>query len=474
MTQHPPPRSSPIWSMGCMILIAWLAVGVYRRQVPPVVTATAIVQIPTATDLGSVCRQSELADVAIQHLEAQGDVLVVLEDGIGQLKLSGELTAKKIGTTRSSLAEAEVEKSKPSRTAWELTYRTPLGDRAIPELTALITALESRFMPANSATVSVNENASVSESKSVRRHELDNQLQELTDDQAVRDIDPSRLAGLQERIRTLQRALTEAQNDRLKAEEEWRLVNDEYPRYPHLDAIAARLSPGPIQNAVLQVELQLKRSSELTRLNESEQRLSSLYGEKHPKLVEVRARFDQLLADLGGWDQVLNAAQVPVALQTTLSQILKLKQQHAADLETQLELEQSELTTWHDSNKLRSRLEGELTQLDRELANDRAAGLGASASTQFQVERSPELATRPWHADLPTLMATATLAAMVCGWCLHRFNSSAHYHVVEYRTDAEPTQLSTLPPVFASPKINLSLAQRRALRQARLQQAYAD
>ena len=475
MSAGPPTRKSPVWTLGGMVLVAWVACGIYRHQVAPLTVARAVLRVPSATDLETLCQRPEIYQAAVEILEAAGDVFVVLEQGSGQSRLSGVLTATKLTHARPSTGANPPSAAAPviSTETWELTYRTPLRDRALDELNTLISVLEQQVRPASPVSLERgDQEVSPVEQLEDERQTLRRELEQSATESASAPVDPSQWVALQERVRTLQRTLTEARNARLIVEEEWKLVEQECRLNPRLVAVASRLSPGLVQEAVLQIERQRTQSAELTRLNETEQRLENVYGDNHPKLVELRKHFEQLLSDLGGWEQVLDESHVGERLEAALGQILALRQRHEADLQTQLELEQAEFSSLNQSAEQRNRLTARLEQLDRELLETRQASPAeATSGPVLGLQRPAELSAPDWHSDIALLMSCATAVGLSLGWLLHRSGSGAQRHSTLELGSVPVTSVFT--PSTPEPAAQLNLAQRRALRQARLQHAYA-
>ena len=465
MTDESSRRRSPLWMMGCMVLVAWIACGVYRRQTPPLTVVRAVLQVPSATDLGTLSQQPDIYQAAVKQLEADGDLYINFEHQAGTPRLSGKLTATKLksGPHPATLAP------QLSTETWELSYRTPRPERALGELSALIAVLEPRVAPASAKSATDDRAAAQLGQLETKRNALQVELEKLAPEAGAAVADPIQLANLKDRVQSLQRALTESQVKRLQLEEEWRLVEQEVGLNPRLEATVAKLSAGPVQEAVLQIDRQRKLSAELKRLNDTEQRLGNVYGDKHPKLVELRQKFEQVLSDLGGWDQVLDENQVAERLRTSLEQLLALKLQHATDLETQLALEQQELAAVSQQTERRSALTTQLEQLDRELAATRpTAATGTVAGlSEFAVQQAPEVMAPHWSSHFAVLMALATAGGLIAGGLLHRLRSNPSYRESD---DSDPRATPAFTPL---PETQLDLAQRRAVRQARLQQVYA-
>ncbi len=469
MSDEIPRRRSSLWIIGCMVIIAWVACGTYRRQVPPQTTVRAVLQVPSATDLGTLCQRSETLQAAVDHLRAEGDIFITF-DKTAQPRLSGKLTANKLRTIPSAGTSGPTPAAEISTETWELSYRTPQSERALGELHAIIAVIQQLVVPASSEKSAVDERSDAQIAQLTKRQQA--LRQKLDADSAETDSSSQgaiQLATRRECVQSLQRALTESRVQRLQSEEEWRLVEQEIGLKQRLDAVAAKLSAGPIQEAVLQIDRQRKLSAELTRLNDMERRLGNVYGEKHPKLMEVRQKFEQILSDLGGWDHVLDEPHVAERLQTALAQLMHLKQQHEADLETQLELEQLELTSLTESTERRETLSSQLEQIDRELTQATQATTGtARQASAFAVQQSPEVIPQHWSDNLAFLFAVTTAGGVILGMLLHRFRSNPVYY--EPDEPHSPPSVAVYTPL---PEAQLNLAQRRAMRQARLQQAYA-
>lgn len=472
MTDEPTRQRSHLWMMGCMVLVAWVVCGIYRHQVPPLTVARAVLQVPSATDLGTLCLRPEIYQSAVQRLEAEGDIFITFEQSAGKSQLSGKLQANKVKTPPPAKGSAPTNPASPISTeTWELTYSTPRSERALGELAALVTELTPLVAPGASGTTANDDRMDTQIAElETKRQALEQEREKLSLDANAQAADPTQVAALRDRVRALQRALTDAQVLRLQSEEEWRLVEQEVGANQRLDATIAKLSAGPVQEAVLQIEKQRKLSAELTRLNETERRLGNVYGDKHPKLVELRQKFDQVLTELGGWDHVLDESHLAERVQSSLSELLKLKQQHETDLETQLELDQLELASLSQLAERRGGLTTQLEQLDQELGKLRpSASANATAGlTGFAVQQAPEILAPHWSSHLALLITAATLGGLISGRLLHRMWSNPVYLV-----DDEPTPLPATSSYVPIQETQLDLAHRRAMRQARLQQAYA-
>jgi hypothetical protein len=472
MTDEPTRQRSPLWIMGCMVLVAWVACGIYRRQVPPLTIARAVLQVPSATDLGTLCLRPEIYQSAVQRLEAEGDIFITFEQSAGKPQLSGKLLATKVKSIPPAKGSAASNSaSHVSTETWELTYSTPRAERALGELAALVTELTPLVAPGTSGTAANDDRIDAQTAElETKRQALEQERDKLSTEANTEAADPTQVAALRDRVQALQRALTDAQVLRLQSEEEWRLVEQDIEAKQRLDAIIAKLSAGPVQEAVLQIEKQRKLSAELTRLNETERRLGNVYGDKHPKLVELRQKFDQVLTELGGWDHVLDESHLAERVQSSLSELLKLKQQHETDLETQLELDQQELASLSQRAERRGDLSTQLEQLDLEIGKLRpAASASATAGlTGFGVQQAPEILAPHWSSHFALLITAATLGGLISGRLLHRMWSNPVYLV-----DDEPIPPPAAASYFPIQETQLDLAQRRAMRQARLQQAYA-
>ena len=464
MTDELPRRRHPLWFMVTLAVVACGAAGAFRYWNAPQTAARAIVQVPSATDIGTLCQQPEITTAAVAQLESEGDLYLTLEQPPGGSRLSGKLTAAKLKSATQAPGTASAE-------TWELTYRTPHPERALVELNTLVDVLAKRVTPpATSDSAAEQQLAQQVANLEAKHQTLQTELNELAADVPADRPDAATLTASRDRVQSLQRALTDAQVLRLQAEDDCRLVEQEVRNQQHLDAIATRLTAGPVQEAVLEIERQRKLSAELTRLNETERRLGMVYGDKHPKLIELRQKFDSLLDELGGWDHILDEAHVAERVQMALAQLLDLKQQHESNLQTQIELVQESVTANDQSVEQRTVLTADLQQTALDLAAARQAQQAAVAAraSHWSVPQPAELIPPNWTASLAALMAAAAASGLMLGWLLNRvtFPAANYYH-------ESPPPAPELPVIPPPPETQLDLAQRRALRQARLQQVYA-
>lgn len=470
MSELSPHKGSPVWAMLLTVVVAWTACGVYRWQVPPRVEARAVVQVPMATDLESLCRQPELLRAARHKLtEIPTDAS---EGQPGNPPLSGKLAVRKIQNdashSRAAMQHGETE-------SWEITYRTAQSDRPLDELSALLTALEQRLL----STAEPGPDTGSQELSPDRIQELEDerlkaelQLEELADhvppQPGAGELSDSEQSDLEQTGPPAQ-ALAEVQSERQRMEEEWSLVQQQLQANPELETVAAKLAPGPLKEAILQLARRRKLSLELTGLNETEHRLEGIYGGRHPKLIEVRRKFDQVLGELGGWDEVVDPRHFPETLQSTVESVIALKHQEEADLQLQTELEQEVASTTDETARQRALLTRQLESVKQELAAAKgvgSAGRGSSAAV-FATLEAPHMATNPWYFNLGVLFGLTTVCGLITGKLIHR--------AWPVSDDEDDSDLASppMPSFVPAPEAQLDLAQRRAVRQARLQQAYA-
>lgn len=473
MTNELPRRRHPLWFMLTLAVVACGAVAAYRYRHPALTTTRAIVQVPSATDIGNLCLRPEVTTAAVAQLEAAGDLYLTLEQTQNGSKLSGMLTATKLKSTAQIPGTGSNETT--SNEKWELTYRTERPERALIELTALIEVLRTQVTPAAHESTTADHQITERLTELTAKHQsLQAESQQMSGESPLDQSDASQVSAVRDRVQTLHRALAEARVLRLRAEDECRLVEQEVHSQQRLDAIATKLTQGPVQEAVLEIERQRKLSAELTRLNEAERKLGMVYGDKHPKLIELRQKFETLLTELGGWDQILDASHVVERVQSSLGQVLDLQQQHEAALQTQIELEESAVIASAEAVERRTALTAQLKQVEQELDGARKAQQAAESArtARWSVSQPAEVVDPHWTTSLAAWMAVAAAAGLGLGWVLNRAISPASGRYEERYDElpeSAPVPSATIPP----PEAQLDLAQRRALRQARLQQVYA-
>jgi hypothetical protein len=293
---------------------------------------------------------------------------------------------------------------------------------------------------------------------------------------------------IKERISALQRAVTEARVERLRTEEDVALVESGLGTQKRLQAIANQMTAGPVQEAVRHVDKQARLSNELKQINATLSKDSEIYGENHPRLVELRRRFDRMLHEVGGWENLLVEESVRDHLLVSVEQILESRREREGDLQIQIELEQSALQDRAQVESARLRDASVLKKLEAEIAATQRT-LDASNKPQagdFSRVHAPAVNSSltmlehgwPWGAVL--------IGGLAAGWFVSRISSRERQpeydHSVQLPLLTVPRVL--LPP-FASVATSgvaeagnadgqpLDLAERRAARRSRWQQTYA-
>lgn len=493
---EPAHSAARTWAVAFAVVIVWILGGVAVWKNPMPVVAEAVLQVPPGTDPETLCNHPELRQAALQQLaelkqfpEPNVSAFSGLENP--PTKLSGTISGKKSidGT-------------------WKLAYRAPNSELAVSELTALVTQLEQHLSVPN------NEKAAT------ERQKLEDRLRQLNakqagileqkrspirfPDQASSDFeseadltnagveeetsDSNESIALKERVLALQRAITEARIERLRTEEELELVEANVIAGKKLEAIANQLPAGPIQDAVRHVDRQARLSSELKQVNTTLAQDSEIYGDKHPRLIDLRRRFERLLQDVGGWEQLLAESSVRDQLMTSLEQVLELRRQRESDLQIQFELEQSELQDQTQMALSRLRTSDALKDLKAEITDTQRAlsDLNNPVATNFIVIRAPAVSSSLTVFERSWPWLAVIVVGLLFGWGVSQI--PRREKLPDYESSHE-VPLLTVPHVLLSTRVapdnnaaepvnmlaaeTLDLAQRRAARQARWQQTYA-
>ncbi len=475
MPDESPRKRSPVWAMLLTVAMAWLACAGYRWRMPPLVEARAIVQVPSATDLGTLCRRPEVLQDAVRKLEADSEEFLLLEQPVQNPQLSGTVTARKIANldlqTASSNTDGvdagtESQSVHVSTETWELSYRTHKSNRALAELSAIVAIVQQRMV----AAADNSESSPSAADSASRTAQLETDCQAA--EQALQELPPANpiiLAEGTERTEKLELDHTDAVLEHERDVDDWDLVEQEFQVHGQLATALEVLAAGPVKVAVQQLEHQRKLSQELTRLNATERRLEEVYGDRHPKLIEVRKKFDQLLTELGGWSEVIDQQHLGERLRSLRESSLAEKQDLVEDLALRLELEQSELADADQMAQQRTQLTTELEALQGELTAARESQRTTTAGLipAFTVTQPPRMADLPWFLNAGVLFGLATVCGLLAGRAIHRT-----WPVSDEPDDFEP-EAPVVPTISIAPLETLDLAQRRALRQARLKQVYA-
>lgn len=468
MSEMSPHKGSAVWAMLLTVVVAWAACGVYRWRVPPSVDVRTVVQVPAATDLESLCQHPDVLQASAHKLgDASVETSPAEQSDSG---LSGKLLVRKLSSADRP-ASSDTPTVPGETEAWELTYRTTESNGALETLSALVAVLQQRI---ESAAVELDAGSGSQSHSPARIQELDDEclkveleLEALTD-QAPPTQDVDDLADTEHSL-TPEQSLSSLRFERQRLDQEWSLVQQELQADTELGALASKLTPGPMQEIILQLDRQHQLSRELTRLNETEQRFSGIYGDRHPKLIDVRRQFDRVLTELGGWDEVLNEQHLIDQLQAEVESLIASKQQQQDDLQLQMELERENSTANGEATRQRSLLTRQLENLRQEMAAAQAAEPARTAeqAARFVTVQPPQEVSTPWVFNFGLLFGLTTVCGLIAGKLIHRGWTAS---VDEDDSDLD---LPPLPSFVPAPEAQLDLAQRRAVRQARLQQAYA-
>lgn len=465
MSETTPGPRSAFRTMLLAVLLAWSACGVYRWRVPPLVEVRATVQVPAATDLGTLCQRPEVRESAIQQFAKTAEGLVHEHPVLG-----GRVLARKLQNSIPQIAASSGERHAHAQTsveAWEISYRSHQAADARDELTAILTILQQRVHAVHEAGGSGPDPAEVAAKvETLEEQLLNNELSlDLLNDQQGEVPDPAPLATQQQRVSDLRQRLAAAEKEGDALREQGRLAEDEFAATRQLATASRILTAGPIQVAVRNLETKFQLSSELTRLNESEQRLSNVYGEKHPKLAEIHARFDQILEELGGWEEVLAEAHVGEQLHETVEAVLSEQLTRELTLSQRLDSELDVLKSLQANTQQIAERSAEQASLSKELAALRNSTAANENGTEvFTILKPPAFAELPWYLQSLVLYVLATFCGVAAGLWIHRGRVARSY-VAGDDSDIP------LPTFTATPVAHLDLAQRRAARQARLKQA---
>lgn len=477
MPADTPRKRSPIWAMLLTVSVAWSVCAGYRWHRPPLVEARATVQIPAVIDLEALCRQPDLFAQAARQLQENDPEFLLLEPATEKYQLSGAMQARKLTRGEQASVQAKPDASEPRATpsgqhasvemeTWELSYQTHHAKRAVDELTAICMVLE---MQISLAIANAEPHPSrVASPPSLKRLEEQVAATKLALQQ-LPVTDPQEATGPKEQGESLELSQTDALLEQSRDAEDWDIIAHEFQAHRQLGKALECIGPGPVFDAVQKLEQQRLDSAELTRLNATEKRLEEIYGDRHPKLIEVRKKFEHLLSQVGGWEAVIDQKQVAEQLQSLRETMLAEKKELVDDLALRLELEQSERDEAGQVAQQQAELNAQLKtaqhELDQVRAAERLAARGPVHTFQQIVE--PHLANLPWFVNAGVLFGLATLLSLFAGRSIHRAWPDA-----DEAEDTPPER--TVAPVFVSPPVaTLDLAQRRALRQARLKQAYA-
>jgi hypothetical protein len=492
---EPPPSAARTWSFVLAVVCVWIFGGLYVWRSPLPSIAEASVQVPPGTDLETLCAHPEVVQAALDKLrgiqpKSTYDAKNTLDAENSPTALSGTLSVRKIADG-----------------SWKLTYQAVDAETAVRELRALVgelerhlaapknekLALERRGLESQLAQLKLKQVEIQSGSQADESERLDNES--IIDlgandglDRAAVTAGSGESVGLKERISTLQRAATEARVERLRTEEDLALVESGLATGKRLQAIANQMTAGPVQEAVRHVDKQARLSNDLKQINATLSKDSEIYGDNHPRLVELRRRFERMLQEVGGWENLLVEASVRDHLMVSLEQILESRRERESDLQIQIELEQSalqdrarvELARSRDASILK-KLGAEIAATQRTLDESNKPPAGNFATIQVPAVNSSLTLLEhgwPWGAVL--------IGGLAAGWCVTRIppreRQPEYDHSVQLPLLTVPRVLlpqfaSVTTPSVAEVGISddqpLDLAERRAARRSRWQQTYA-
>lgn len=466
MSDETPRRVSGLLTVSLAVALSLSACAVYRWRVPAMVEMQATVQVPAATDLGTLCQRPEVKEAAGKQFVQRTDVI----DPPGSI-LGGQLFARKIRNAETQAAQSSGERSNPQRSteAWEIAYRSNQAGYITQELTALLTVLKQKVQAADESIHDKLEPHEVaSKIQGLEERLLNNELAlELLNSTQAESPDLDQVAQQRELVADLQQQQAAAAVTYQELQAQADKAEDEFNTSHNLSAAADVVSASELLEAIRDLQKQARLSTELTELNQSEQRLSSVYGERHPKLIALQTRFEEALTELGGWDAVIPEEQLSEQLRTMMESIVSKQSNLEQSLSDRLESERDQLKKLQRQTEQIAQRSGENETLTKELSALRgSASVKSPGVTSFVVLKQPAKVELPWYLQTSVLYVLAAVCGLAAGLWLYRIRVSRRLH-------ADIDDPLPMPAFSTMPAVHLDLAQRRAMRQARLRQMQA-
>lgn len=455
MTTATPQRRAGWRLIAFLLICAWAGCFVYGRRFPPATEVRAVLLVPPATDLETLCHHPEIQRAASARMAMSGNLLLQQPQADVQdsMKMSGPLTVTKTRTN-----------------VWELSLISAMPERGLLELEALIEVLSEKLAVSNGESVNsfqLKLKAELAELQNRRDLAMsERETWKSNHPDGARDV---QVDSARERLRLLEKAATQARLDRLQAEHDLEVLARGLQTQTPIEALAKQLSAPVIKLAAARVQKQRQQTEELTRLSKLEGDYSAVYGERHPKLLQLRNQFEQVLSALGGWENTLDQTSVADRMLDQAEEALAVLLQQGTDLQNQLDFEKSALTELNADELYDNQLDAQLKKLDADIATCStriAQAKNAAQSEVITVKEAPYVSTLVRRQELFLLFFCATGVALLAGFGLNRLVSFRIPH-----DEHRPLPLLTVPHIKLNAEPTLGLAERRALRKVRLELA---
>ena len=530
---------TPILKTGlvvAVIVMTWVLGGFWVSRQSHPVTAEAVLQLPPATDLELLCSEPDLVDqvrtrfeenrsiageknsagLASPHSSSNWGTLTVSKSASGDWILHtdasdrqdamAELTAW-IDVLTARIAQPDQgkqadQRGRLSRQLQQLTEQLSELERSLDSDAKIALDRDSNDQVTPESNQPTIEEFDFPNEKSRNKHVFASQRHgdiapasfeskqsdqsSESEDEFTTSVNASDTVALSEQVKSLEREAKAARAARVQIEKEIQIVRSRFEVEAPLESISKRLTPGPIQKILRQIERQARLSGELQQLNATLVSDAEIYGEKHPRLVEHRRRFDQLLDEVGGWENLLAEKSIADTLYEQMEHALAQQVEIEEDLQLHLELEQSELRHQHERDQLQSDVIADRQHLQSRIEATRAqlAALPPSAESGLKIQTPPKISggSLLWRAA--TSWGFVGLVGLLAGFLAHRtirIERSVEYPIFGETTLLTIPQLpnmpSEVPDLFSqlnqAPSTVPTLAERRSNRQTRWQQTYS-
>lgn len=434
------------------LAVSWGLCAWYHQSRPTLYEARARLKVERPEEAVAQFASGELLVEAAQVLAERDRALD---------PAAAESTEELQGTLRATPAEDGT---------LEVVYRTSERMQAVSVLSAI---LDAYLLQGDEAT---SGNAARIQELEIAKRKCESELQFQQSQQ--REVE-QKLAELKtneveqavtlERVKTLSKALAEARLQRLELERDVLQVRRDLEEQLPLQILASRLPEGRIRETVqslLQVD---QLSAELAEKEAALEKMSGVFGRRHPQLQSQQEQIAELKRRLAGLKTVPVPTDPAVCRDWLLEQLeasLAERRRFEQDLQDQLELEQETLVERASFERQHAAIVQKVAlashQLEAVTAQLEAENIRPQQRAQAIVQ-TPWLSPEPVGMGLGVVLILGSVAGAAGGWMFAWLIDQVK------GTGGIDLERLTAHATTGSIEPLCTLQERRAMRQARLQ-----
>lgn len=407
---------------GASAVIAGLALSLIRLTAKPAAAETvtqAVLQIP----------REVMSSVPLFDPGESDSGRLMLSRGLAEetgLRLKDRNIALQMASAESDPLESllqrvtvEVE-PEAGQDRVTLTYRTPIAEEAIPVLSAITDALRE-IQPGASQTEEASDLAERESQLTAQIKRLEAAVTQQSADLSTSGLTDAERVVLVEQMKRLAVDLSEARRDRLESEHRLLQTRKDLENGLPVDVLISRLPGAESQESLKKLLSRPRVQEELEIEQAAYQKLTAVYGRKHPRMVDLSKKIESLQAQSKS-SIVLASAETGKDSATDillrlLAADLEERQALESDLQEQFDVKKGAIDEHAASVAMVGQMQKESTRLgeEREAARRKIVEL----RRRWQ-ERAAEVIVPPGfvESDRDNRAALKSIGGTVIGICL--------------------------------------------------------